>query len=129
MGRSITLNIFQEVKTLFALRGILVDDYKGATKMIGTDPGWKTSEFWTKVLTVDMPMILGALKGFIPPQIAAYVLLGSNVAYIGFRTWIKRGVLVDNLKAMFSQIKSGDTTTLETVATKLTTPAQEVVTP
>lgn len=122
------MNIIDKIKLLFSLKSVGQEIYGEATHMDGIKPGWKTSEFWAKILTVDVPMILGALKGIVPPQIAAWTLLGSNVAWIAARAWTKRAAIVTNLKAFLDALKGGDTSKLQALVDALTVDPTTVTT-
>lgn len=123
------MNIFQAIKFLWTGRNVINDITKEAVIMDSGKPGWKTSEFWAKVLTVDVPMLVGAAHGVIPVAIASYVLLGSNVAYMLLRTWLKRSAVMSNVKAILAEVKSGDLSKLNTVVDTLTTDQPVSATP
>lgn len=36
-------------------------------------PGWKKTEFWIKIFTVDVPLLWMTVKGFVPPKTAAII--------------------------------------------------------
>lgn len=85
---------------------------------LGAKPGWKTSTFWMKIITVDAPVLYAAFRGFIPPHIAIYVEVGAMGIYSVYRTVV----------AVMKQIqatKAGQVvvTTTDPVTTVTTTPA------
>lgn len=60
--------------------------------MVGTKPGWKTSEFWLTVVT-NLIGILGMEKGSVPAQYQPYVIAALtvlNAVYTVARTFIKQ---------------------------------------
>lgn len=85
------MNIFQKIKTLWTVKGVAQDIQKEATQMDGTKPGWKTTEFWLTVLGTNIPTLIGAISGVIPPKIAAVVLAVANGVYGLIRAITKNG--------------------------------------
>jgi hypothetical protein len=59
---------------------------KEANTMTGITPGWRTSEFWLTVLGTNVPALVAAYQGKIPPQYAALVLAAANFGYALLRT-------------------------------------------
>ena len=82
------MNIFQEIKALFALKSTAEEIYKEATMPVGTTPGWKTSEFWLNVAT-QVATFWGAIQGFIPPKYAAIISTAGIAVYTIARTILK----------------------------------------
>lgn len=60
-------------------------------------PGWKKTEFWIKTFTVDAPIIWGTMKGFLPPDKAAYVEI-AGLAVFAFINTVQK--FVENWKAV-----------------------------
>ena len=75
------MSLLAKLKAALALRRFINEAKKGATKMEGTKPGWKTSEFWLTVLGTTLPTLIGAGAGVIPPKWATIILAASSAAY------------------------------------------------
>lgn len=61
--------------------------------MVGTKPGYKTTEFYVTLLS-NIIGVLGIIKGTVPPQYAGYVVMALTVlnsVYTIARTFIKQG--------------------------------------
>src|SRR5882724_1638654 len=82
------MNIFNEIKALFALKSASENIYKEAVIMNGTKPGWKTTEFWGKV-GVQVMTLWGAVSGFVPPKWAIVISTGLEATYAICRTTAK----------------------------------------
>jgi len=82
------VNIFQEIKALFTVKGFVQTEIKGATQMNGTKPGYLTTEFWVTALT-NLIAVVGALKGIIPGNVATIALTVLNSVYAIVRTFVK----------------------------------------
>lgn len=110
------MNIFQEIKTFFTVKSAAEELYKEVSTMNGQAPGWKTTEFWGKVV-VQVGVLWGAVQGFVPPKYAAIITMGGESIYIIARTVLKMVQAVQAAKS--------DTTTITTTAptTTVTTPA------
>lgn len=112
-----SMNIFQEIKTLFTVRSVVEEIIK-EMKMptVSAKPGWKTSEFWFN-LAGQAAVLFGAIKGFIPAQWAAIITVAGTAIYTVARTIAKAVADI--------QIAKASTATVSTTApvTTVTTPA------
>lgn len=52
-------------------------------------PGWKTTEFWMSILSQGTA-IVGALKGIVPTETAAHIIIVLNSVYAIMRTLHKK---------------------------------------
>lgn len=75
------MNYFKLIPALWKTRGIIESEIKEAKKMADNKPGWKKTEFWMKIITVDLPVIWLTLKGFVPPKTAALIEVGGVAAF------------------------------------------------
>lgn len=75
------MNIFSEIAALFKVKSVVEEVIK-ETKMptASGKPGWKTSEFWFN-LASQAAVLFAAVKGFIPPNIAAIVTVVGTAIY------------------------------------------------
>ena len=80
------MNWFKAIPTIWKDKSIIEDEIKGAQQMNGNKPGWKTSTFWVKIFTVDLPVIYMSVKGFIPPDLAVKVEVLAMGIYAIYRT-------------------------------------------
>lgn len=76
------MTLIEKIKALWSINKI-VNQIKQEEKMETTPikSGWKTTEFWTKVLTVDVPALLGVLTGVLPAPIALKITIASTAIY------------------------------------------------
>lgn len=83
------MNIFQEIKALWATKGTVEEIIKEA-KMDSASgkPGWQTTEFWLSLAT-QAGVLWGAVQGFVPPKIAAIVTIVGSAVYTVARTIAK----------------------------------------
>jgi hypothetical protein len=82
------INPLAAIKTFFTFERVTTDIKQEATKMSGTTPGWKTSEFWLS-LAAQAATLWGAVQGFIPPKYAAIVSTVGVAVYTVARTILK----------------------------------------
>lgn len=80
------MNIISEIKALWMFRTKGQEIYKEA-KMETTigKPGWKTSTFWVKIFTVDLPVLYMGVKGFLPTATAAKIEVVAMGMYAIYR--------------------------------------------
>jgi hypothetical protein len=107
------MNLFREVKALFAVRSTGEEIYKEATQMTGTTPGYKTTEFWLNLAT-QAATLWGAVSGFIPPKYAAIISTAGIAVYTVARTILKA---VTDIKTAQSGASVTPTTATATVTT------------
>lgn len=82
------INPIKAIKAYFVTKSSLNAIKQEATKMNGTTPGYKTTEFWMHLAT-QAGTIWAAVQGFVPPKYAIIVtIVGSSVYSIG-RTIVK----------------------------------------
>lgn len=111
------MNILDKIKLLWSAKGFVEEEYQEATKMDGAKPGWKTSTFWIKIFTVDLPVLYMGIKQFIPAKDAAIIEVVAMGLYGVYRT------VVDTTKQI-QAAKAGQTTVTTTApVTTVTTPA------
>lgn len=83
------MNIFDAAKAYFAAKRALTN-IEEAYKMDTTTvkPGWKTTEFWGKV-AVQVFGVVGAIKGFLPVNLATLIVAGLEGVYSIARAVVK----------------------------------------
>jgi hypothetical protein len=85
------MGLIDDVKIYAAVKKMLVQTKQEAITVIGTKPGWQTSEFWLTLIT-NLVGVLGMAKGIVPPQYQGYIavaLIVLNGVYTTARTLIK----------------------------------------
>lgn len=107
------MNIFKDIKALLAMRSVLKTGVQEATKMNGTKPGWKTSEFWMKVITVDIPVIWGVVHNFIPAEMGIKIVTVATALYTIGRVVVK---VVADLKSPAPSMSATVSTSTVTTA-------------
>lgn len=103
------MNLIQEIKALFAFKDVFEEIEKEALVMNGSQPGWKTSEFWLNV-AAQIGTLWGAVSGFIPPKYAAIISTAGVALYTIARTVAKAISDIQAAKAV-APAALGDTAT------------------
>lgn len=81
------MKIIDEIKALWTFRSTGQQIYQEAKMPTVTGkPGWKTSTFWVKIFTVDMPVLYMGIKGFLPAKTAALIEVLAMGIYTIYRT-------------------------------------------
>ena len=91
------MNLFQKIKLLFQLKGIIEKDVK-EIKTMDIKSGWKTTEFWGKV-AAQAVAIWAAVGQFVPPKYAAIIVVAAEGVYTIARTGLKIAQTVQAAKA------------------------------
>jgi uncharacterized membrane protein len=94
------INPFKLISLYFADKRVVNEAITEAKKMDGAKPGWKTSTFWIKIMTVDLPVLYMGIKGFIPAKTAATIEVVAMGIYAIYRT-------VVGVSKQLQTIKSG----------------------
>jgi hypothetical protein len=79
------MNLFQEIGLLFKAKNPTEDLIKEVSQV---KSGWKTTEFWTAIF-VKAFTVFAAIKGFIPVDLAAKIVLISSATYGLYRAIVK----------------------------------------
>lgn len=82
-------------------------------------PGWKKTEFWMKVIMVDLPLLWVTVKSFVPPDKAVMVEVAASGAFAVINTIQKA---LENWKAI-KQTTETTTVTPAPATVTTTTPA------
>jgi len=77
-------------------------------------PGWKTSTFWVKIFTVDMPVLYMGIKGFLPPETAVKIEAIALGLYAIYRTVSETTSKIQNVKLANGPVSSGTETATAT---------------
>lgn len=94
------MNLFKEAIALWRMKALVENEIKGARMDTASGkPGWKTTEFWIKIATVDLPAIYLAVKGFLPPKDALIIELAAGAIYGIYRTVAKAVADIQAAKA------------------------------
>lgn len=64
---------------------MIEDDIKEAKMDTTGKPGWKTSTFWVKIFTVDLPVLYMGFKQFLPAKTAAIIEVVALGIYSVYR--------------------------------------------
>lgn len=105
------MNWFKVVPMLWKDKGIIEEEVKGAKQMNDNKPGWKTSTFWVKIFTVDLPVLYMGIKGFLPPETAVKIELIAGAIYTIYRTIDGVTQQIQATKMSVGPSPSGDTAT------------------
>lgn len=106
------MNILQKIKVLFSMKSTAEEVYKEAQMPTVTGkPGWKTSTFWVKILTVDVPVLYMGLKGFLPPDVAVKIEVVAMGLYAVYRAISETVTKVQAVKLANGPAVSGEVAT------------------
>lgn len=111
------MGIIDKIRLFFKFNSIIGTEIKEAKKMVDNKPGWQKTEFWLKLVTVDLPVLWLSIKGLVPAKYAVLIEIGG-VAVFGIINTVQKAV--ENWKAV--KASQSTVTTTEPVTT-VTTPA------
>lgn len=117
------MKILDEVKALWTFKSLGESAYKEAQMPteIGK-PGWKTSTFWIKIVTVDLPVLYMGIKGFLPPETAAKIEVVAMGLYAVYRTVSETVTKVQTVRLVNGQGTDGESATATATVTTATAP-------
>jgi hypothetical protein len=103
------MNIFQKIKAALTVKSTVENEIKEARIMdtVTSKPGWKTSTFWVKIFTVDVPILYMAIKGFLPPETAVKMEAVGLGVYAVYRTVSETVTKVQNVKLANGPVAAG----------------------
>lgn len=110
------MNVFQEIKALFTVKSVgesIVKEIKMPTS--GGKSGWKTTEFWFNLMS-QAAVLFGAVKGFIPANIATIMSVAGIAVYTVARTIAKAISDIQAAKSSATVTTTSPTVTTTTVA-------------